>query len=67
MYGHILSMQRQLDLHGTKVKSHDGHQSQREDLPPETEGAGHDRLEGEEIEGTDLGIQGYHSEGDGDY
>ena len=44
----------------------DGHQSQGEDLTPETEGAGHDHLEGEEREGTDSGIQGDHSEGDGD-
>ena len=59
-------MQWQNGLHGTKVTSHDGHQSQGEDLPPETEGAGHDHLEVEEREGTDSGIQGDHSEGDGD-
>ena len=53
-------------LHRTKVTSHDGHQSQREDLPPKTERAGHDHLEGDEREGTDSGIQGDHSEEDGD-
>ena len=59
-------MHWQNDLHGSKVTSHDGHQSQGENLTQKTEGAGHDHLEGEEREGTDSGIQGDHSEGDGD-
>ena len=69
MYDHILSMQLLLGL-GPGVcaekSSHDGHQSQGEDLTQKTEGAGHDHLEGEEREGTDSGIKGDHSEGDGD-
>ena len=69
-------MQWQLGLHGTKgtrrswclcrEDCHDGHQSKWEDLTPETEGAGHDHIEGEERGGTDSGIQGDPSEGDSD-
>ena len=73
MYSH---MQWQLGLHGTKVTRRSWSLRREEQsrwspisrgpLPPETEGAGHDHLEGEEREGTDSGIQGDHSESEVD-